>query len=170
MKPEAVVYTSNTGTTAQYAQLLAQATGLPVCALSQAGKTLAPGSRILYLGWLMAGQVKGYKKAAKRYTVCAVCGVGMGTTGSQLEDVRRTNAVPAQTPVFTLQGGYDRARLHGVYKLMMTIMEKAAGKGLSEKENRTPEEDAMLDMLRHGGNRVSETNLSAVLGWYRGEA
>lgn len=167
MKPEAIVYTSNTGTTAQYAQLLGQATGLPVYALAQAGKALAPGSRILYLGWLMAGQVKGYKKAAKRYTVCAVCGVGMGTTGSQLEDVRRTNAVPAQTPVFTLQGGYDRARLHGVYKLMMTIMEKAAGKGLSEKENRTPEEDAMLELMLHGGSRVSEENLEAVWEWYQ---
>ena len=67
----------------------------------------------------------------------------------------------------TLQGGYDRARLHGVYKLMMTIMEKAAGKGLSEKENRTPEEDAMLDLMLHGGSRVSEENLEAVWEWYQ---
>ena len=95
-----------------------------------------------------------------------VCGVGMGATGSQLPDVRRANKLPAAMPVFTLQGGFDMARLRGVYKLMMTVMVKTAGKGLSEKPDRTPDEDAMLDMMLHGGSRVSEENLTAILQWY----
>ena len=50
----------------------------------------------------------------------------------------------------------------------MTVMKKTAGKGLAEKENRTPEEDAMLDLLTNGGSRVSEENLAAVLEWLAG--
>ena len=49
---------------------------------------------------------------------------------------------------------------------MMEIMVKTAGKGLAEKEDRTPEEDDMLDMMLHSGERVKEENLSAVLDWY----
>ena len=116
----------------------------------------------------MAGTVKDYSKAAKRYQVTAVCGVGMGATGSQIEDVRKVNKLPGTIPVFTLQGGFDITRLRGVYKLMMTIMSKAAGKRLEGKKDRTPEEEAILDMMLHGGSRVSEKNLSAILDWYRG--
>ena len=81
MKPNAIVFTSNTGYTEQYARLLGQKTGLPVYALDEARERLAPGNHILYLGWLMAGTVKGYTKAVKQYHVEAVCGVGMGAAG-----------------------------------------------------------------------------------------
>ena len=115
MKPNAIVYTSNTGYTRQYAILLGERNGLPVYSLDEAWKELAPASPIIYLGWLMAGKVQGYAKAAKRFQVEAVCGVGMGATGSQLQDLRKSNALPASMPVFTLQGGFDLTRLRGVY-------------------------------------------------------
>lgn len=166
MKPEAILYTSNTGYTRQYAQLLAQATGLPVYALEEAKAKLPDGSRVIYMGWLMAGKVQGYAKAVRRYSVAAVCGVGMGATGSQMQDLRKANRLPDSMPVFTLQGGFDITRLHGVYKLMMTIMVKTAGKGLANKADRTPDEDAMLDLMLHGGSRVSEEHLTDVLDWY----
>ena len=50
MTPNAIVYTSNTGYTEQYAMLLGKATGLPVYALTEAEAKLAPGNHILYLG------------------------------------------------------------------------------------------------------------------------
>ena len=167
MRPTAIVYTSNTGFTAQYAGLLGEKTGLPVYALD-ASDGPSPDSAVLYLGWLMAGRVQGYQKAAKRYRIQAVCGVGMGATGSQIVDVRRSNQIPDDLPVFTMQGGFDKTKLHGVYKLMMGVMEKTAGKALAAKSDRTAEEDSMLELLLHGGNHVSEDNLSAVLDWYAG--
>lgn len=167
MRPNAIVYTSNTGYTRQYAVLLGDKTGLPVYSLEEAAQTLAAGNSVIYLGWLMAGKVQGYAKAAKRYRVEAVCGVGMGATGSQLEDVRKANALSDALPVFTLQGGFDITRLRGVYRLMMTVMSKSMGKALAEKQDRTADEDAMLDLLVHGGSRVSEENLAAVMAWYR---
>ena len=167
MKIDAIVYTSNTGFTRQYAELLGKEIGLPVYDLSDAVKTLEQDASIIYLGWLMAGKVKGYAEAIKRFEVEAVCGVGMGSTGSQLQDLRKSNNLPAKLPVFTLQGGFNMQKLRGVYKMMMTVMKKTAGKGLAGKKDRTPEEDDMLDLLLHGGSRVSADNLTAVLQWYR---
>ena len=90
----------------------------------------------------------------------------MGQTGTQADNVRKKSAVPADIPLFTLQGNFDVKKLHGVYRLMMEIMVKTAGKALAEKKGRTPEEDDMLDMMRCGGERVKAENLSAVLDWF----
>lgn len=85
----AIIYTTNTGSTECYARLLAQKTGLPVYSLAEAKKRVFAGAEVIYLGWIMAGSVKGYAEAAKRYRVCAVCAVGMGQTGTQADSVRK---------------------------------------------------------------------------------
>lgn len=166
MNPSAIIYTSNTGYTRQYAMLLGENTELPVYFLEEAASKIPEGSCVIYLGWLMAGKIQGYAKASKRYQIAAVCGVGMGVTGSQIEDVRKANQLPVSIPVFTLQGGFDISRLHGIYKFMMNVMIKTAGKGLAEKADRTQEEDTMLELMLHGGNCVSEENLKDVTDWY----
>lgn len=167
---QAVIFTSNTGFTAEYAKLLGQKTRLPVFSLEQAKKNLAPSSKVIYLGWLLAGTIQGYKEAARIYDVCAVCGVGMGSNGSQIGDVKKNNHLSEALPVFVLQGGFDMSRLRGIYKFMMRIMSGTMGKKLSEKQDKTPEEADMLDLLRNGGNRVCEENLSPLLEWYAGVA
>ena len=119
----------------------------------------------------MASGVKGYKKVVKDYDVRAVCAVGMGATGTQVKEVRTKNKIPSSIPIFTLQGGFDVKKLHGIYKIMMTIMVKTAGKGLANKQDRTQEEDQMLEMMLHGGKYFDEKNLMVILDWYgkRGE-
>ena len=161
-----IIYTTNTGSAERYARLLSQETGLPACSLAEAKKKVPSGAEIIYLGWIMAGSVKGYAEAAKRFRVRAVCGVGMGQTGTQTDSVRKKTAVPANIPLFTLQGSFGVKKLHGVYRPMMEIMVRTAGKALAEKTDRTPEEDDMLDMMLHGGQRVRPENLRAVLDWY----
>ena len=163
---KAIVYTSNTGSAAQYAGLLSGKTGLPVYTLKEASKALPQGSEIIYIGWIAAGAVKGYKKAKKRYRIKAVCAVGMGMTGAQTESVRKKSAVPENIPLFTLQGNFNVKKLHGIYRPMMEIMVRTTGKCLAAKNDRTPEEDDMLDMMLRGGGRVKPENLSAVLAWY----
>ena len=167
MKVTAIVYTSNTGFTAQYAGLLGEKTGLGVYSLEEAEKKLPSGSPILYLGWLAAGKVQGYDRAAKQFAVQAVCGVGMGATGSQNADIRKANTIPDGLPVFTLQGGFAPNQLHGIHKLMILLMQKTVGKSLEEKKKRTPDEQDLLQLLKKGGSRVREENLQAVLEWYR---
>lgn len=163
---DAIVYTSNTGSTEEYAKLFAKKTGLPALSLEEAKKKLPSGSSIIYMGWLAAGSVKGYKKAEKLYGVRALCGVGMGETGSQIGDIRKQNSVSDATPVFTFQGNFHMEKLHGIYRFMMQCMKLTVGKTLVKKENKSASEKDMLDMLLNGGVRVKEENLSALYGWY----
>lgn len=81
------------GCTECYARLLTQETGLPVYSLAEAKKRVFAGAEVIYLGWIMAGSVKGYAEAAKRYQVRAVCGVGMGQAGTQTNSVRKKSAI-----------------------------------------------------------------------------
>ena len=163
---KAIIYTSNTGSTAEYAQLLGKELNLPVHSLQKAKNKVPAGSEIIYLGWIMAGGIKGYKKAAKLYKVCVVCGVGMGQTGTQLKELRDKNTIPQRIPLFTLQGNFDVNKLHGMYRMMMELMIRTAGKALAGKKDRTAEEDDMLDMMLRGGERVRRENLMEVLEWY----
>ena len=144
---KAIIYISNTGSTAEYAKLLGKELNLPVHSLQQAKTNVPAGSEIIYLGWIMAGGIKGYKEAARKYKVCAICGVGMGQTGTQLKEVRDKNSIPQRIPLFTLQGNFDVKKLHGLYRFMMNVMVKTAGKSLAAKTDRTPQEDDMLDMM-----------------------
>ena len=169
MKPSAIVYTSNTGFTAQYASLLGGETGLPVYSLEDASKSLPQSSPIVYLGWLTAGKVQGYDKAVTKFNLQALCAVGMAKCGSQMEDVRKSNNLPQGLPLFTLQGGFDLKKLRGIYRLMMLVMSKTVAKKLAAKPDRTPDEEDMLDLFQNGGNRVSLENLRPVLAWYEGE-
>ena len=85
--------------------------------------------------------------------------------GRQAE-VRTKNKVPQRIPLFTLQGTFDITKLHGVYKMMMNVMVKTAGKALADKSDRTPEDDDMLDMMMNGSERVKAENLKHIIEWY----
>ena len=51
---KAIIYTTNTGSTAQYAKMLAEQTGLPAFSMEEAKSKVEAGSEIIYLGWIMA--------------------------------------------------------------------------------------------------------------------
>ncbi|MCI7098526.1 MAG: hypothetical protein MR966_06385 [Lachnospiraceae bacterium] len=163
---KAIVYTSNTGNTERYAKLLGHQLDLPVYTLNDAKKTLERNTAVIYLGWIMAGRIKGYKNAEKYFCVRMVCAVGMGATGTQLQELKDHNQIPSSVKVFSLQGGFDMQKLRGVNRMMMSIMMKTAGKALAEKEDKTPDEDDMLDLMMNGGSRVSMENLFGPIQWY----
>ena len=160
---KAIVYTSNTGHTAKYAKMLGEKTGLPVYALSEAAKQLSNGTEIIYLGWLFANNIKGYKKAAKQYKISAICAVGLCDTGTAIAEVRKVNAISEETLLFTMQGGMDKTRLRGINKLMINMLTK----GLSSQKERSEKEERMLYLLTHDQNYVSEENITAFMEWYK---
>ena len=165
MKPTAIVYTSNTGHTRQYALLLGEQIGLPAYYLDEANSQLSGGSPVIYLGWLHASHVKGYSKASKRFALCAVCGVGLCDTGTLTSEVRKATSIPEDIPLFTLQGGIDHSRLKGMDKLMISMLTK----GLAAKKQRSAQDERMLELLSGDESFVSPENLSEVLQWYREE-
>lgn len=164
---DAIVYTSNTGFTEQYAKLLSKLINLPAYTIAEAKTKLSQNAEIIYIGWLMAGNIKGYKKAIKHFSIKAVAGVGMApmSDNKQLDDIINKHGLNKDSS-FYLQGGYDGSKLHGIYKLMMKTMEKIVGKSLEKKADRTAEEESMLNILKHGGNFVTEDNLKGIIDWY----
>lgn len=162
MIPKAIVYTSKTGFTMQYAKLLGKKLLLPVYSLEDALYGLEQGSPVLYLGWIHASSVQGFRKAAKRFAVSCVCGVGLCDTGTLTEQVRSATRIPDSIPLFTLQGGFRRDQLKGLDKLLISMLVK----GLSSKSVPTDEDTRMLYLLQRDGDYVNDENLSAVLAWF----
>ena len=77
----AIVYTSNSGYTAEYARMLGELTGLPVNDLRQVHNP-QPQREVIFLGWIMADNVMGYAKASRFYKVrCVSGGHGAGHAG-----------------------------------------------------------------------------------------
>ena len=159
---KAIVYTSNTGHTAAYSKILGAKIGLPVYALNEAAKKLQKGTEIIYLGWLFANNIKGYKKATKKYKISAICAVGLCDTGTAVAEVRKANSISEKTPLFTMQGGMDKSKLRGINKLMINMLTK----GLSSQNERSESDERMLYLVTHDANHVSEENTSAFMEWF----
>ena len=162
----AIVYTTNTGSSAAYAEMLGEKTGLPVYEWSEARASLDAGSQIIYIGWLMAGTVVNLKKAQKTYAVRSVCAVGLTASEEMVQNVRARNKLPADMPLFLAQGAYDSKKLHGMYRFAMSIVGSILDKKISAIPNRNAEEERILTMLRDGGSGVHEDYLAPLLAWY----
>ncbi len=63
----AIVYKSNSGFTKKYAELLSQQIRIPAYSRKNAKNNIAKNSDIIYMGWLMAGSIKGYKAASRDF-------------------------------------------------------------------------------------------------------
>ncbi len=166
MSITAIVYKSNTGFTEQYAQMLGKDAKLKVYPLDGSG-ALPAGAQVLYMGPLMAGHIEGVDQAVKRFQVKAVCGVGMSAPGRQvLETLSKANYVP-NAPIFYLQGGWAPEKVGWLKRRMVNLVTKGTRRALQAKSQRTPAEQADLDMLLHGGSRVAYENLDTLRRWLR---
>lgn len=160
---KAILYTSQTGTTEWYAKRLEEELKLPVLQLKEGEKELGQGTEIIYLGSIRADMVSGLDKAQKLFKPKLVVAVGMTRSGERIEEVRKANNIDQAFPLFTLQGGYYPRRLHGISKLILSLVVKSQIKSLKEKENRTKEDDEMLSMLQNGGEKRDEEGIKKVL-------
>lgn len=163
MKVSAIVYTSATGFTARYARALARETGLP-CVPLESSSALARGEKVLCLGWLCAGRIKGLRQARARFRVAAVGAVGMAPHADTAK-LASDNAL-GDTPLFYLRGGYAPRRLPLSYRLMMVPMARM----ISRRSPKDEQERAMQDAFAHGGDWVSQAWTAPILAWLTGEA
>lgn len=162
-----IVYKSNTGYTEQYAKLLSEQLGLPCYKLGSVPEC-HKGREVIFLGWLFAGNIVGYKAAAKKYALRCVCGVGMGPpTPEMAPGLREKMGVPASVPVFYLQGGFDINKLKGPMKLIMKVKCKEIASRLNVRAELSPEEEATLRMTQSGASCVSKENRAEVVAWYK---
>ena len=169
MNIEAIVYTSNTGNTGQYAQMLAARTGLPVYSAKDAETALSQGASVIYMGWIRASVIVGYREAAARYAIVCVLAIGMGETGGQLVELRRKNGLAESLPLFTMQGGLFPSKLRGMNAFMINFSRRKAIKVLKAERKRTEAQNAMLIMLSKGASFVQEKHLQKPLFWLQSQ-
>ena len=141
---KAIVYESHAGHTRAYACLIGEKTDLPVYSLQEAAEKLEKGTEVLFMGWLMAGILKGFRKARRRYQIRAVCAVGMGHhTPAAAEKIARQNGA-GKLPVFLIRGGLDMAKLSPVYRMMMNKLLSV----LEKKKEKTEEIQGLIDVAK----------------------
>ncbi len=161
-----ILYMSNTGHTEQYARLLSKELDLPAYDLKDVPPVLAGGD-VIYLGWLMAGMVVGYPKAARRYHVRCVVGVGMSPESGEQTDSVAEKIRDKEVPVFYLQGGYDYNKLTGIYKLMMKLKTRDILNRFKDMSESEKEANAIYRMVTRGDSVVSKERIAPVAAWYR---
>ena len=167
MKPKAIVYTSNTGHTTAYAELLSERIDLPAYALEEALGKLPKKCPIIYMGWIRAGKIRDYGKAARRFDVRAACGVGMTAGGMNADRLRKATGVRDDIDVHAIPGGFELNKLNGMlYSVMKKTAEKVAA-DLRAKPDRTPEEDNMLMLMTRGAAQIDPRRLDRLVEWYK---
>lgn len=166
---KAIIYKSNSGFTKKYAEILSAKTGIPVYEIKEGIKKLDSGSEIIYMGWIMAGKIAGYKKVVSKFSVKAVCAVGMAAFSEKYQDETKTQNSIVDSELFYLQGGFDMNKIHGIYKFMMKTMIKAMKPKIEKKEIKTQEDLDILEMAGPGKDCVKEENLNGVIQWIKGE-
>lgn len=160
-----IVYSSNTGYTKQYAELLHKELGYPTFPIDKV-PAYYNGSDAIYLGWLLAGRVYGYSAAQCRLNVKCVVAVGMtAESAAQEEFLHGKNKLSPIVPLFYLQGGYDYNKLHGIFKLMMSVKTKEILARYDAKSEAEREKDATYKMVTRGYSVVSPERIARVADW-----
>lgn len=159
----AIVYESNTGFTERYAEMLSEKTGLPAYSLKDAGSRLEKGEAVIFLGWVRTGRVQGFKKAARKFDVKAVCAVGMSIPNE--DTLAETKKRCKMETAFCLHGGMDMNLLTGLNRRMMEGFAKSAVSMLAGTAGENENSANMLKMVTEGGDCVSEENLLPVIDW-----
>lgn len=154
----AIVYTSNAGSTKEYAEMLAAKTGIHAFELSSG--EIPESAEVIYFGWVMGGDIQGLSKAREMFgTLKAVVAVGMMVSEKTKTEVSEKNAVVE--PFFYLPGEFNIKKLKGMYKMMMSMMLRMM-KG-KVKESGDPDDKRALELFENGFNGVKEEKLELII-------
>ena len=149
-----VVYKSNTGFTAKYANWIAEELGCEAVELKKVKKsTLAEYDEVIYGGWIMANMVNGYNKIKDlNLKKVVVFGVGMSVPSDTVAQmIAEKNSIPRES-FFYFEGGYDPKKVGFIKKMMMNMIKKSVEK----KPEKTPEDVHLLETFKGADNTKKE--------------
>ncbi len=156
---KAIVYCTNTGTSKRYAEMLSEKTGIATYDISSCDE-LAADTEIIFIGWVMAGEIQGLAAARQKFTdIKAICAVGMMKSEKQDIAIKEKNAIDGE--FFSLMGAFDINKLKGMYRMMMGMMMKMMKSKLKESDD--PKADEMIKMFDEGFDMVSESELDGIV-------
>lgn len=165
---KAIVYTSKTGFTRKYAELFAKEINVSAYELSDRNTPLSKNDDVIFFGWTMASSIQGLKKAKKKYSILAICAVGMSLAHDKSIENLMTKNNTAKIPLFYAQGGYDHSKQKFPYKFMMNMFFKSlnnpARMSLSEEQAKE-----IQYMITNGMDSVSYENITEMILWAKKE-
>lgn len=152
-----IVYTSNAGSTKRYAEMLSQKLGCEAFELSKAAEN---GDEIIYLGWVMAGEIQGLSQAREKFgELKTVAAVGMMPSDKSKEEVKEKNKITE--PFFYLPGEFNIKKLKGMYKMMMGMMLRMMKAKVKDSDD--PNDKKALELFENGFDGVKEENLDELV-------
>ena len=149
-----VVYKSQTGFTAKYANWIAEELGCEAVNLKKVKKNeLANYDTVIYGGWIMANMINGYNKiVALNLSNVVVFGVGMSVPSEVVfNQIAEQNNVP-KDKFFYFEGGYNPKKINFLQKMMMNMIKKS----IEKKEEKTEEDLHMLETFTGKDNTNKE--------------
>ncbi len=162
---KAVVYTSQTGYTEQYARMLAGRAGLGCYTIKEAKRRLGEEDAYIYMGWLSAGRISGLSKARRFRMPAAVAAVGISGPDKAYEEKLKKQNKLGETAFFYLQGGFAREKLRGLSKIMMNAAYQSLVKAAQAQPDPTPQQQKAAELLLHGGSCVTKEALLPLIRW-----
>ena len=159
---DAIVYSSKSGHTKEYALELAKRLSLPIYTLRQAKRKLPKMSSIIYMSWINQNKVVGFEKITK-FRLIATIGVGICPKSEEA-----INRVKLETvlygPFFYLRGGI-RPRKQGFrnYMTLKLIVDELQYKVIDNRA--TQEEKEIVDAVLNKENFVDLNNLNEIIDW-----
>ena len=161
-----VVYVSNTGFTAKYANWIAEELGCEAVELKKVKKaTLTQYDEVIYGGWIMANMVNGYKKIKDLdIKKVVVFGVGMSVPhGKLVHMIAEKNNIQKEN-FFYFEGGYDPKKVGCIKKMMMNMIKKSVEK----KEEKTQDDIHMLETFK-GMDNTNKESIKPLINYVLGK-
>lgn len=148
-----IIYGSQYGTTKRYAEKLSELTDVELCSYDKV-QNISDYDRIIYLGGLYAGGVKGLKHTIKFFrpnVELSIVTVGLADVldKENIDNIRKSirkqipDTMYNKTKLFHLRGGIDYDILNFKHRTMMALLYKSIKKTPAEK--RTVEGNAIIE-------------------------
>jgi len=156
-----IVYTTNSGSTERYAQMLSKKLGCPAYELSKAERN--DDAEVIYLAWVMAGDIQGLAQAREKLgALKAVAAVGMMPSEKSKQEAIEKNGITE--PFFYLPGEFNIKKLKGMYKMMMGMMLRMMKSKV--KESGDPDDQRAVELFEKGFDGVKEENLDGLVALF----
>ncbi|MGI5898214.1 MAG: flavodoxin domain-containing protein [Candidatus Dojkabacteria bacterium] len=153
---KAIVYTTNTGHTLEYAKILSKRLNVPYYSVNEAKTKLNEDDEIIYLGWVCASRISGLSNVRGKYNINCVGVVGLYPYDeNNIDMMKKANGL--NEPLFYLRGGLDYTKLKGIKRLVLQMVGKVMRKG-DKQENKE-----MTEIFKNGANFISEKNLDPII-------
>lgn len=156
---KAIIYQSKTGHTKEYAENLSKELKLPCYSIKDAKQKVNKQEEIIYLSWIRATSLVGYKKINKKYKICCIGAIGAYPKSDEYtKQLKEYNHITQE--LFYLRGGINYEKLNKLYQKVLKLVGKAI-----TLEN--PRDKEMSHLFEKGGNFVNSKQLKPMIEYIK---